>query len=262
MTSDAVRINISGSVMTLTLDVPEIRNALTAEIEAGLVRGIEAAASSDVRAVVLTGNGAAFCAGASTKELGANDEKDLASLRARARVIPDTILQPLVRLEKPVIAAVNGWAVGAGIGIALACDFRLGSDSTRFLFGFRRLALVPDLGIAWFLPRLIGYRAARDLLFADRQLDAAAALEVGLLDELVPQEDLLPRADALARELASGPTLALGLMKRMLHTSSETNLGSFLEEETLVQTMLVRASDHQEGVDALAARRPPDFRGC
>ena len=262
MTTDAVLIDVDASVMTLTLNVPELRNALTPDIEAGLVRGIEAAASGDVRALIVTGSGPAFCAGASTKELGANDEKDLSSLRARARVIPDTVLQPLVRLEKPVIAAVNGWAVGAGIGIALACDFRLGSDSTRFLFGFRRLALAPDLGIAWFLPRLIGYRAARDLLFADRQVDAATALELGLLDEVVHDDALKQRADALAHELAAGPTLALGLMKRMLHTNSEVDLGTFLEGETLVQTLLVRADDHQEGVDALAARRPPKFRGC
>lgn len=261
MSTDAVLIDISGSVMTLTLNAPELRNALTPEIEAGLVRGIQAAASGDVRAVILIGAGAAFCAGASTKELGGNDEKDLASLRARARVIPDTILLPLVRLEKPVIAAVNGWAVGAGIGIALACDFRIGSDSTRFLFGFRRLALVPDLGVAWFLPRLIGFRAARDLLFSDRELDAPTALEVGMVDELVSDDDLMPRAAALAREFAAGPTLALGLMKRMLHSSSETDLASFLEQETLVQTLLVRAGDHQEGVDALAARRTPEFRG-
>ena len=261
MKNDAVRIEIDSAVLTLTLDAPDVRNALTHEIEAGLVHGIEAAASGEVRVVVITGSGAAFCAGASTKELGENDAKDLASLRARARVIPDTILQPLTRLEKPVIAAVNGWAVGAGIGIALACDFRIGSESARFLFGFRRLALVPDLGIAWFLPRLIGHRAARDLLFSDRPVDAAAALELGLLDEVVADDELPERADALAQELAAGPTLALGLMKRMLHTSSETDLTSFLEQETLVQTMLVRASDHQEGVDALAARRPPEFRG-
>ena len=211
--------------------------------------------------MVLTGSGPAFCAGASTKELGANDKKDLASLRARARVIPDTVLQPLVHLEKPVVAAVNGWAVGAGIGVALACDFRLCGESANFYFGFRRLALVPDLGVAWFLPRLVGYRAARDVLFFDRQLDAPAALDLGLVDEVVADGTLVSRAQALAGELSDGPTLALGLMKGMLQSSCEADLGSFLERETLVQTLLVGSRDHGEGVDALALRRPPEFRG-
>ena len=171
------------------------------------------------------------------------------------------MLQPLVHLEKPVVAAVNGWAVGAGIGVTLACDFRLCGESANFYFGFRRLTLVPDLGVAWFLPRLVGYRAARDVLFSIvsstlRQHWSSAWSMRSLLTEHSYH------AQALARELSDGPTLALGLMKGMLQSSCEADLGSFLERETLVQTLLVGSRDHREGVDALACANRPQFRGC
>ena len=177
--SDAVLRELHGAVLALTLNVPESRNALVPEIERGLADGIAEARSSNIRALILSGNGPAFCAGASMRELDGNDSRDLATLRARAQLIPEEIVRPLYLLEKPVIAAINGWTVGAGIGIALAADYRVCSENARFLFGFRRLALIPDLGVCWILPRLVGYRAARDLLLRDRDIGAEEALNWG-----------------------------------------------------------------------------------
>jgi 2-(1,2-epoxy-1,2-dihydrophenyl)acetyl-CoA isomerase len=261
LTGDAVVRELRDAVLTLTLNVPESRNALVPEIERGLADGIGEARSSTVRVLILAGQGPAFCAGASMRELDGNDSRDLATLRARAQLIPEEIIRPLYLLEKPVIAAINGWTVGAGIGIALAADYRICSENARFLFGFRRLALVPDLGVCWMLPRLVGYRAARDLLLRDRDVGAEEALELGLVDDLVPASNLSERSFEFATELATGPTVALGFTKQMLYRSLDLDLDSFLQLETLRQTILVGGDDHQEGVRALAERRAPLFNG-
>jgi 2-(1,2-epoxy-1,2-dihydrophenyl)acetyl-CoA isomerase len=259
--SDAVLREVRDTVLTLTLNLPESRNALVPELERGLAEGINEAGSSNVRALILSGRGSAFCAGASMRELDGNEGRDLATLRMRAQVIPETILRPLYLLEKPVIAAINGWTVGAGIGIALAADYRICSEDARFLFGFRRLALVPDLGVCWMLPRLVGYRAARDMLLRDREVGAREAVELGLADEVVASSNLAERSFEIASELATGPTLALGFTKQMLLRSHDLDLDSFLQYETLRQTILVGGEDHQEGVQALTDRRSPQFEG-
>ena len=260
--SDAVLMDRDdGGVLTITLNAPAVRNALTATLEAGLKHAIEEANSSAVRAVVLTGNGPVFCAGANMKELNSNEGRDAASLRVRAREIPESLLLPLTRLEKPVIAALNGAAVGAGIGLALAADYRICAQRASFIFAFLRLGLVPDLGIAWTLPRLIGYRASRDLLYRGRTVTAQHALEIGLVDKVVADADLSAAAAQLARDLADGPTMAIGATKQLLLRGSDVSLERFLGEEVLVQTALVRSEDHLEGVAAQAQRRTPTFRG-
>ena len=171
------------------------------------------------------------------------------------------MLLPLTRLEKPVIAALNGPAVGAGIGLALAADFRFCAESASFVFAFRRVALVPDLGTCWTLPRIVGHRVALDLVMLGSTVPAAEALALGLADRVVADDDLARAAAAFAHELASGPTLALGLTKQLLRRSQDVDLEQFLEQEVLVQSILVRSDDHQEGVAALSQRRPPVFRG-
>jgi 2-(1,2-epoxy-1,2-dihydrophenyl)acetyl-CoA isomerase len=261
MDADAVIVDESAGVLTIRMNSPATRNALGPAVEHGLVDALARATSADVRAVVLTGTPPAFCAGASTEELGGNDARDQATLAARARVIPDAILVPLYRLAKPVIAAVNGWAVGAGVGLALAADFRVFAADARLRFGFRRVALAPDLATCWMLPRLVGLRAARDLLTFDRVIEADEALAVGIADEVVAPEDFDARVGERAAELAAEPTLAFAAMKQMLQRAFELDLTSFLEREVMVQTMLVRSDDHREGVEALVGRREPKFLG-
>ena len=260
-TDEAVLVDHDGAVLTIVFNRPDVRNALTADLEAGLVDALRRAGEPDIRAVVVTGRGPVFCAGANTKELAGNEQRDAAVLRVRAREIPETVLLPLARLEKPVIAALNGPAVGAGIGLALAADFRFCAESASFVFAFRRVALVPDLGTCWTLPRIVGHRAARDLLMLGSTVPAAEALALGLADRVVADDDLARAAAAFAHELASGPTLALGLTKQLLRRSQDVDLEQFLEQEVLVQSILVRSDDHQEGVTALSQRRPPVFRG-
>jgi 2-(1,2-epoxy-1,2-dihydrophenyl)acetyl-CoA isomerase len=261
MGTEAVIVDESAGVLTIRLNSPETRNALAPDVEHGLVEALGVANAAHVRAVVLTGTGPAFCAGASTNELGSNESRDQATLMARARAIPDTILMPLYRLPKPVVASVNGWAVGAGLGLALAADFRVFAADARLRFGFRRVALAPDLATCWMLPRLVGHRLARDLLTFDRVVDADEALALGLADEVISPDQLKARTDELASELAEGPTLAFAAMKQMLQRAFDLDLGSFLEREVMAQALLVRSDDHQEGVDALVSRREPKFLG-
>jgi 2-(1,2-epoxy-1,2-dihydrophenyl)acetyl-CoA isomerase len=253
---DQVLAGFERGVFTITLNSPRVRNALTPGIEAGLRIGLKRAEQSDVRAVVLTGRGPAFCAGANMKELDSNDDRDEASLRLRAR-----ILLPLARLEKPVIVALNGPAVGAGIGLALVADYRVWSSSASMVFAFLRLGLVPDLGIAWSLPRLIGHRLSRDLLLDGRTVAAEEALSLGLADNVVDPDELQATAETFARELAQRPTMAWGATKRLLARGGDSSLERFLDEEVLVQSGLVRTEDHAEGVRAHLERRSPEFRG-
>jgi 2-(1,2-epoxy-1,2-dihydrophenyl)acetyl-CoA isomerase len=258
---DQVLAGFERGVFTITLNSPRVRNALTPGIEAGLRIGLKRAEQSDVRAVVLTGRGPAFCAGANMKELDSNDDRDEASLRLRAREIPESILLPLARLEKPVIVALNGPAVGAGIGLALVADYRVWSSSASMVFAFLRLGLVPDLGIAWSLPRLIGHRLSRDLLLDGRTVAAEEALSLGLADNVVDPDELQATAETFARELAQRPTMAWGATKRLLARGGDSSLERFLDEEVLVQSGLVRTEDHAEGVRAHLERRSPEFRG-
>jgi 2-(1,2-epoxy-1,2-dihydrophenyl)acetyl-CoA isomerase len=257
----AVLLERRGSVLTIVLNRPDVRNALTADLEAGLIDALGHAGEPDVRAVVLSARGPVFCSGANTKELAGNDERHASALRVRARELPETVLMPLMRLEKPVIAAINGPAVGAGIGLALAADFRVCAESAAFTFAFGRVALAPDLGTCWTLPRIVGHRAARDLLMFGRTVAAQDALDIGLADRVVADADLAEASRELAQDLAQGPTLALGLTKMLLRRAHDLDLEQFLEHEVLVQSVLVRSDDHQEGVTALRARRAPEFRG-
>ena len=258
----AVEVEETEGVLTITLNRPEVRNALVPDLEAGLIDAIGRAAAPSVRAVVLTGAGPTFCAGANMKELdGHNDDRDEAALHPRARELPDRVVLPLWALEKPVIAALNGPAVGAGIGLALAADFRIGVSSASFVFAFHRVALAPDLGTCWALPRIVGDRVARDLLLRGRALPAGDALECGLLDHVAADDELRTVAHAWAEELAQGPTLALAKTKYLLRRAETLDLESFLEEEVLAQSVLVRSDDHHEGVAAFTDRRPPSFTG-
>lgn len=261
MADPAVLLEENDGVLTATLDRAEHRNSLTAEIEAGLEEAIRRAATPAIRALLLQANGPVFCAGANARELDGNDARSEAELRVRAREIPERLLVPLVRLEKPVVAAIEGPVVGAGIGLVLAADFRVLSSRASFMFAFHRVGLAPDLGTCWSLPRLVGMAAARDILLRGRTVDAEEAQALHLVDDVCAPDDVRARAADLAAELAAGPTLALGFTKRLLERGQSLDLETFLEHEVLAQSALVRSQDHHEGITAFRERRPPEFGG-
>ena len=245
-------------VLTLTLARPEALNALDRALKSELLAAFQAAArAASVRAVVLTGAGRAFCAGQDLREAGLSGSA--IGREVREAYIP--LVLAIARLEKPVVAAVNGVAAGAGLALALACDVRLAADSASFLCAFGRVGLVPDSGVSWFLPRLVGPGRAAEMILGGEAVDAARAERIGLVERVVAPDSLLGEAQALAARLAGGSPLATGLAKRALAASQQTSLEAALEFEAELQAVAGRSEDHAEGLAAFLEKRPPRFKG-
>jgi 2-(1,2-epoxy-1,2-dihydrophenyl)acetyl-CoA isomerase len=258
MTAPALRAEQAEGVLTLTLDRPEALNALDRPLKSELLAAFRAAAQDGaVRAVVLTGAGRAFCAGQDLREAGLSGAA--IGREVRERYAP--LILAIARLEKPVVAAVNGVAAGAGLSLALACDLRLASIAASFLCAFGRVGLVPDSGLSWFLPRLVGPGRAAEMVLTTEPVDAATAERIGLVNRVVAADALVAEAQALAARLAAGPPIALGLAKRALARGLVADLEAVLEYEAELQTAAGRTRDHAEGVAAFLEKRPARFRG-
>jgi 2-(1,2-epoxy-1,2-dihydrophenyl)acetyl-CoA isomerase len=216
-----------------------------------------AARDAHVRAVVLTGAGRAFCAGQDLRERG--EGAPSLTVELRERYIP--LVMAIRRLEKPVVAAVNGVAAGAGFSLALACDLRLMADTATFVSAFGRIGLVPDSGLSWFLPRLVGPARAAEIVMTGDPLDAATAERMGLVNRVVAAEACVGEAQALAARLSAGAPRALALAKRSLAFALEHDLEATLEFEAQLQGLAGRTADHAEGLRAFAEKRPPQFTG-
>ncbi len=261
MTLETLLYAKADGVGTITLNRPEALNATTDTLYRELSALIsEIAEDRAVGAVVLTGAGRGFCAGADVKAM--NPDMKLLARRKRHRWILADVLRPLINLEKPVIAAVNGVAVGAGFNIALAADILIASDNAVFSQIFTRLGLVPDLGGMYLLPRVVGLNKAKELCFTAKKIDAAEALALGIANRVVPPDELMTVAQALAREIAAGPPTALAMIKNLLNKSSTSTLDQMLEYESFAQTLAYTTSEHREGVAAFREKRSPNFRGA
>lgn len=260
MAFETLIYDVKNGVGTVTLNRPEVMNATNDQLYRELSALIREIADDDrVGCVVLTGAGRGFCAGADVKAM--NPEMKLLTRRKRHRWILADILRPLVNLEKPVIAAVNGTAVGAGFNLALAADIIIASDKAIFSQIFTKLGLVPDLGGMYLLTRVVGLNKAKDLCFTARKIDAAEALALGIVNRVVPAEDLLVATAALAEEIAAGPPTALAMIKTLLNKSSNSTLEQMLEYESFAQTLAYTTPEHREGVAAFREKRKADFRG-
>ncbi|MBK6768728.1 MAG: enoyl-CoA hydratase family protein [Ardenticatenales bacterium] len=250
-------------VATLRLDRPTVLNAITLRIYAQL-RDLFAALRFDerVKAVVLTGSGDAFCSGGDVNEIiGALLDADVKTHLEFCRMTGDTV-RNMCLLDKPIVAAVNGMAAGAGAVLALASDLRVVSSTARFAFLFSKVGLTgADMGAAFLLPRIVGTgRAAELLLFGDT-IDAATAERYGLANRIVAPDDVLPTATAWAERLAAGPTMALGMTKRMLLNEANMDIVSALEAEAQAQALLMMADDHRAFYEAFKAKHRPTFAG-
>jgi 2-(1,2-epoxy-1,2-dihydrophenyl)acetyl-CoA isomerase len=244
-------------VLTLTLNRPEALNALNAELRAALLAAIKAVGRDDeVRAIVLTGAGRGFCAGADLRGGGAE--------RQFRRVLSDEyhpLIEAIRALPKPVVAAVNGVAAGAGMSLALAADLVVASEGARFVPAFHRIGLVPDSGLTRILVRALGRHRAFEVLVGERQLTAADAHGAGLVAAVVPADRLGDVVAELAERLAGGPTRAIALTKRLIGVSEEGGLSDSLAAEAALQEVAGRTEDHAEGVAAFTEKREPNFRG-
>lgn len=255
----AIRTETVEAVMTITLDRPEALNAFDRAMKEELFAALKAAARDrSVRVVVLTGAGRAFNAGQDLKERQVPGATDLSS-ELRERYNP--IILAMRALEKPIIAAVNGVAAGAGCSLALACDLIIASEEARFIQAFGRVGLVPDSGSTWFLPRLLGHARAAEMTLLGEPMDAATAERLGLVNRVVPKERLMDEVRDLAQRLARSAPLSLALTKRALVRAMDASLESQLDYEAQLQAVAGASSDHVEGITAFVEKRPPVFTG-
>jgi 2-(1,2-epoxy-1,2-dihydrophenyl)acetyl-CoA isomerase len=257
------RYDVSDSVAVITLDRPDVLNAFDDALGKELLARVEEAShDSDVRCIVITGEGRAFSAG-----------EDLAPLQAQyeageAPPLGSTLMDrynPLIRAirsaPKPVIAALNGIAAGAGASIALACDFRIAHEKTKLMLAFVKVGLVPDSGALWFLTKMVGEAKALELAMTGDPIDAEEALRLGLVTKVVSLDDFESEWRMTAQNLANGPTRALALIKQLVHSASGSTLNDQLEIEVDAQTEAGSTADHLEGVRAFFQKETPRFRG-
>jgi 2-(1,2-epoxy-1,2-dihydrophenyl)acetyl-CoA isomerase len=251
--------DLSESILTLTLNRPEKLNALNDELAAALQAALKQAERDDaVRCLVLTGAGKGFCAG---QDLGALSGRGSLSFREHLLKTYNPIVAKLRALEKPVIGAINGAAAGAGLGLALACDFRYAAAGSRFRMAFSGIGLAPDSGTSYFLPRLMGLSRALEFAYTNMAFTAEEALAAGLVNRVTPPEDLAATVRALAARLAQAPTKALGLTKRALYAAQNVTLEQALDYEAHLQDIAGRTEDYREGVAAFLEKRAPNFKG-
>lgn len=258
MTYENILYEVGGRIATITLNRPDAYNATTDEMYQELQHAIGAIASDpDVGCVIVTGAGKGFCAGADLK--ARKDDMTPLQRRSRHRWILREILEPLFRLEKPVIAAVNGAAAGAGFNIALACDFIVASDRASFMQAFARVGLVPDLGGLYLLGRVTGINKAKELCFTARKVPAEEAQSLGIVNHVVPHDELMDRAREIAGTIAAGSPTAMAMTKTLLDKSTNATLDQMLEYEGYAQTIAYLTPEYEEGVLAFREKRAPDF---
>jgi 2-(1,2-epoxy-1,2-dihydrophenyl)acetyl-CoA isomerase len=249
----------SGAIVTVTLNRPEARNALDMTMRGELVAALdEIEADPEVRVVILTGAGGHFCAGGDVKSM--RERHTAAEGRARVEAVNRLVLR-LVDFPRPTIAMVDGVAVGAGCNLALGCDLVIASEGARFGEVFAKVGLVPDGGGSWLLPRLVGLGRAKELVFTAEIIEAARALEIGLVNQVVPAADLEGAVRALAERIAAGPPAVLRMAKHLLNRAAASDLRSALDLEAFSQAIAITGEDHQEGLRALFEKRPPRFTG-
>ncbi len=251
-----------GQVEVITLNRPQIMNCFNNNMLYALTNRFgELHQDDDCRAVVITGEGRGFCTGADLTGGGARGDAHTPMGMRLTTHVYSSVIRGLVMMEKPVIGAINGDAAGAGCNFALACDILVASEKARFIQVFVRRGLVADMSGTFFLPRLIGLSKAKELMFSGEAVDAQRALELGLVTKVVPHESLMDEAMEMANRLAQGPTRAIGMIKRMLNRSFETDLETALEMEASLQGIAVSTPDVVEGITSFLGKRPPKFTG-
>ena len=259
MTYQDLTVIQKDGIATVTLNRPDVLNALSKDMRDGLGVAFESFQEDDsVRAVVVTEAGRAFCAGGDVKSFGQLDRKDDRKLIFK---MMRRALTAITGLEKPVIAMVNGPAAGAGCNIALSCDIIIASEKAMFSEAFVRVGLAPDWAGAYFLTRMVGVHLAKEMAFTGMRVNAQEAKEMGLINRVVPHDQLTDVTMALAEKLANSPTRAIGVAKKMIQKAWLMDMSALLEYESLVQPELTESYDHKEGVKAFLEKREPVFLG-
>lgn len=256
---DTILLDQREGILTITLNRPDVLNAVNDLMLRELYDALrQAARDVATRCVVLTGAGRGFCSGQDLRDRGGAATFSF-SESLRTRYNPVILL--IRTMEKPVVAAVNGVAAGAGCSLALAADLRIASDRASFIEVFARVGLVPDSGSTYFLPRLVGLGKALELAYTADPVDAPEALRLGLVNRVVPHDDLPAQTALLAKRLAAGPTRGYGLTKRAINHALHAPLEQTLDYEAALQEIAGRTADHREGVAAFLEKRQANFKG-
>jgi 2-(1,2-epoxy-1,2-dihydrophenyl)acetyl-CoA isomerase len=253
-----IRYSIANGVGMLTLNRPDVYNALNDGITYELQDALKSATRDDSRVLVITGEGKAFCSGQDLKAVSGEEKKTfLESLHKRY----NPIIRAMRDLPKPIICRLNGVAAGAGCSIALACDMIVAAEEATLIEVFVNIGLVPDSGSSWFLPRKVSYAKAFELCAMGSRLKAAEAFELGLINKVVPAAELDAAVKVYTDYFATAPTKAVGLIKKMLQKSATATLDEMLDYEAYCQEIAGTSNDYQEGLRAFLEKRKPDFKG-
>lgn len=257
MAFETIVYEVANQVAWIRLNRPDKLNAFTAQMNHEIKDGIKMASKDDnVRCVVITGEGRAFCSGQDLSEV--EEGSNLGDV-LRKNYVP--MVKEMKKCEKPIVAAVNGVAAGAGFSLALACDFRLMSEKASFMNAFVHVGLIPDSGNLYFLTRLVGEARAMEISVLGEKIGADRAFGLGLANKVIPEQDFVTEVEAFANRLANSPTKAIGLMKKYIQLASKLTLDEYLEKEAEGQTIAGFTEDHREGIKAFLQKRKPKFSG-
>jgi 2-(1,2-epoxy-1,2-dihydrophenyl)acetyl-CoA isomerase len=258
--SNSIELKINNKVAFISLNRPDVFNSFNREMALSLQKILDnCSTDNSVRAIVITGNGKAFCAGQDLKEVTDPDLNP--GFRKILEEHYNPIIQKIRTIEKPIIAAVNGVAAGAGANIALACDIVLASENASFIQAFSKIGLIPDSAGTFFLPRLIGFQKASALMMLGDKVSAVEAEKLGMVYKMIASENFIEEVTILAETLAEMPTKAIGLTKRLLNQSMTNNLENQLALESDLQIEASSSNDYKEGVTAFVEKRKPEFNG-
>ena len=261
MNYTSIQFDIRDNVAYITLNRPEAANSINHEMATDLMcAAIHCSEDPAIRAVVITGTGSMYCSGGDLKEFAAQGEHLPYHLKEQTTYLHAAISR-LTRMVPPVVAAVNGTAAGAGMSLACACDIVVAAESARFTMAYTRVGLPPDGSSTCFLPRIVGLKRALELTLTNRVLSAQEALEWGIVTRVVPDAELLAQAQAIAVQLATGPTKALGASKRLLHSGFSETLETQMEHESQTIASIAHTADTSEGIAAFLEKRAAKFKG-
>ncbi|MFC1976821.1 enoyl-CoA hydratase/isomerase family protein [Chloroflexota bacterium] len=257
----SIQFDIRDNVACITLNRPEAANSINQDMAIALMRAaMQCSEDPAIRAVIITGTGSMFCSGGDLKEFAAQGER-LPYYMKETTAYLHAAISHLTRMVPPVVAAVNGAAAGAGMSLACACDIVVAAESARFTMGYTRAGLSPDGSSTYFLPRIVGLRRALELTLTNRVLSAQEALEWGIVTRVVPDVEVLAQAQAIAVQLAAGPTKALGASKRLLHSGCSETLETQMEHESQTIASMAHTTDTSEGIAAFLEKRAAKYRG-